>query len=102
MNRKTYLKTLRTLQAEIDGVRSGLGISDRGEVLYSALLYADTDEEVVVVADGLGGATASVIEGNYPIDFFTRYEKTFSTERAAITAADKLIEEGVSPAEVLA
>ncbi|SRR6266568_7854467 len=101
MERNGKLKKLRTLQAEIDKIRRELNISGRGEVLYRASLYVDTDEEVLVIADGFGGATASVVEGNYPIDFFTRHEKVFETEGAAIKAADKLIEEGATMTQVL-
>ena len=101
MERNGKLKKLRTLQAEIDKIRRELSVSGRGEVLYCASLYADTDEEVLVVADGFGGATVSVVEGNYPIDFFTRHEEGFDTEGAAIEAADKLIEEGTTLAQSL-
>ena len=101
MERNGKLKKLRTLQAEIDKIRRELSVSERGEVLYRASLYADTDEEVLVIADGFGGAIATVVEGNYPIDFFTRHEKVFETEGAAIEAADKLIEEGAALAQVL-
>ena len=100
MERNGKLKKLRTLQAEIDKIRGELSVSGRDEVLYRASLYVDTDEEVLVIADGFGGATASVVEGNYPIDFFTRHEKAFESEGAAIEAADKLIEEGATVAQV--
>jgi hypothetical protein len=49
------------------------------------------DEEVVVEADGFGGATLSVVEGNYPIDFLCLRETRFRTERAAIQAAEGLV-----------
>ena len=101
MERNGKLKKLRTLQMEIDTIRRELSVSGRDEVLYRASLYADTDEEVLVVANGFGGGTTSVVEGNYPIDFFARFEKVFGTEAAAVEAADKLIEERASPAQVL-
>lgn len=93
MKRKsTQLARLKSLQAEIDALRKELGISAPGEVLYSSPLRALEDEEVVVEADGFGGATTSIVEGNYPIDFFTEFEKHFSSEGKAITAADDLVE----------
>jgi len=91
-------KRLRALQSEIDRLRSELNIGARDEVLYCAPLF---DDEVIVIADGLGGATTSVVDGNYPIDFITRYEKDFRTEAAALRVADKLIEKQIDPADVL-
>jgi hypothetical protein len=78
------------LQGQIDELRRQLNISPPGDVLYRAdLSYAD-DEIVVVEANGFGGATLLVVEGNYPVDFCTREEKTFPTEAEALEAADAL------------
>lgn len=99
MNRKDKLSRLRTLQAEVDTIREDLGLGRPNEVLYLACL--DSDEEIVVVGDGFGAATASVVGGNYPIDFFTRYEKEFSSEAAAVRAAERVMDGQASPAEVL-
>lgn len=83
MKRNDKLKRLRTLQAELDTIRQELGVSKPSEVLYLAPLdYCD--EELIVVADGFGAATTSVVEGNYPIDFFIRYEKEFASETGAL------------------
>src|SRR3989442_345975 len=99
MKRNEKLKRLRKLQAELDTIRHELGIGAPNEVLYLAPLdYCD--EEVIVVADGFGAATASVVDGNYPIDFFTRYEKEFTSETAALRAAERVVDEQASPAEV--
>ena len=93
MKRKSgQLARLKSLQAEIDALRKVLRISAPGEVLYSSPLRALEDKEVVVEADGLGGATTSVVEGNYPVDYFTDFEKHFSSEDEAIIAADDLVE----------
>jgi hypothetical protein len=100
MKRHDKLKRLRTLQAELDTLRRKLHVSDRNDVLYLASID-DRDEEMIVVADGFGGATASIVEGNYPIDFITRYEKEFVSESAALRAAEKVVDEQFSPAEVL-
>ena len=100
MKRNDKLKKLRMLQAELDTIRRELGIGGPNEVLYLAPLdYCD--DEVIVVADGFGAATASVVEGNYPIDFFTRYEKEFASETAALIAAERVVDEQASLAEVL-
>lgn len=91
---------LKALQAEIDAIRSKLRVGDRDEVLYLAALDVN-DEVVIVEADGFGGATTKVVEGNYPIDFFTHYEKPFATESAALQAAENLFEDDMSFAEIL-
>jgi hypothetical protein len=44
----------------------------------------------LVEADGVGGAVLLVVEGNYPVDFYTREEKQFSTEAEAVRAAEAL------------
>ena len=93
---------LKELQTELDAIRRELGISAPGSVLYLSPLNATDDKSVVVEADGLGGATVSVVEGNYPIDFFAHHEKEFASEDAALDAAEKIVEEDASPAEVLA
>ena len=100
MRQNVKLKKLRTLQTELDTIRQELGFGGPNEVLYLAPLdYCD--REVIVVADGFGAATTSVVEGNYPIDFFTRYEKEFTSETAALRAAERVVDEEASPAEVL-
>ena len=91
---------LRKLQAEIDTLRNKLGVSGRGEVLYLAPRDAD-DELVIVEADGFGGAITKVVEGNYPLDFFTSYERVFSTESSAMEAAESVVEGKVDPAKIL-
>ena len=94
------LRRLKSLQAEIDAIRLELNISQQNEVVYLAPLD-DCDDEVIVIADGFGAATTSIIEGNYPIDFFTRYEKQFVTETAAVRAAEKIVDRDEAAAEVL-
>jgi hypothetical protein len=51
------------------------------------------DEEIVLVeADGYGGAVLRVVEGNYPMDFYTREEQAFPTEAEALRAAESFCE----------
>ena len=90
---------LRRLQAQIDALRNKLGVSGRGEVIYLAPRDAD-DELVIVEADGFGGAITKVVEGNYPLDFFTSHEKSFRTEATAMEAAESVVEGDVDPAEI--
>lgn len=87
---QSKLNQLRKLQAEANRLRRELGISRPDEVIYSAPLDL-ADETVVVEADGLGGATLKVVEGNYPIDYLTKLEQLFGSEESAQTAAEELI-----------
>ncbi|NGZ09383.1 MAG: hypothetical protein CV088_08340 [Nitrospira sp. LK70] len=91
MKRDQELRRLRRLQSEIDSIRRLLGISSPGTVVYSSPLRSLEDEVVVVEADGMGGATTSVIGGNYPIDFTTKYEERFASEEMAIRKAENLV-----------
>ena len=51
-----------------------------------------SEYDIVVEADGIGGAKLLVVEGNYPIDYLTKSERAFATEDAACEAAEKLLE----------
>jgi hypothetical protein len=91
---------LRKLQAQIDEVRNRLGFSGRGEIIF--LAARDSNDEIVVVeADGFGGAITRVVEGNYPLDYFTCHEKAFAKEGAAVIAAEGIAESSADAAEVL-
>jgi len=84
------LAKLRKLQAEADAIRDELGISAPGALIYQAWRNAVDDEMVVVEADGFGRATLKVIEGNYPVDYFTTLEQVFETEGEATEAGDRI------------
>lgn len=85
---KTDRGSVARLQEELDGLRQRLGISNRGQILHR-LDASYCDEEIILVeADGFGGAVLRVVEGNYPMDFYTRVEQTFSTEAEALRAAE--------------
>jgi len=90
MTRAEKLQELKALQARIDAIRRELGISAPGEVIYEADLDAISDDTVLVEADGFGGATTSIVRGNYPIDYTTKFQKSFPTEAEAEEAADNL------------
>jgi hypothetical protein len=102
MNTTEKLQELKALQARIDTIRHQLGLSAPGEVIYKADLDAISDDTLVVEADGLGGATTSVVAGNYPMDFTTKFEKFFPSESEAETAAEELACHRARPREILA
>jgi len=79
-------------QGRLDELRKRLGVSDRGQVLHR-FDASHCDEEIIIVeADGYGGAVFRVVEGNYPMDFFTREEQAFPTEAEALRAAESFCE----------
>lgn len=82
------LNRLRTLDAAAKNLRAELQISRSGEVTFQAG-YID-DEVLIVEADGYGGATLSIVEGNYPVDYFTKKFRRFDTEKEAGDAAERL------------
>jgi len=81
---------ISALQNQLDDVRRRLNVSSPGVVLFRADLSYGDDEVVLVEADGLGGAVLRVVEGNYPVDYNTREEKSFLTEIEAVSAARAL------------
>lgn len=52
-------------------------------------MWSATD--VVVEADGEGGAKLLIVEGNYPADYTTHKVQNFPTEDEACEAAERLI-----------
>ena len=92
---------LRNLQSKSDAIRHDLGISPPGTVTFVARKGPSSDDVVVVQADGFGGATASIVEGNYPVDYVTKFEKSFPSEKDAEAAAEELSFQGAHPSQVL-
>jgi len=101
MDRDALLVELRILQERADTIRNELGISPPEHVTFLAKRETIRDEVVVVEADGFGGATTTIVEGNYPVDYVTKFAKIFRTEEEAETAAERLAYEGASLREVL-
>lgn len=97
MSREEKLAELRILTAEADVIRRELGFSRPGTVTFLAQRDRVEEETVVVEADGFGGATTSVVVGNYPIDFSVKFEKFFPSEEEAETAGEQIAFEGASP-----
>ena len=95
------LAELRGLQSRADALRTELGCSRRGEVTFFAPRDGIGDDIVVVEADGLGGATTSVVEGNYPVDYLTKFERFFPSQKQAEAAAEDIAFNGVSPSDIL-
>ena len=95
------LAELRGLQSRADALRTELGCSRRGEVTFFAPRDGIGDDIVVVEADGLGGATTSVVEGNYPVDYVIKLEKSFSSEQEAEAEAAEIAFTGARPSKVL-
>ena len=87
--RAQSISELRELDARADKIRESLGISKRGEVIFQADLYEIDDDKVIVEADGYGGATLSVIEGNYPIDYQTKESKLFERPSGGTDEAEQ-------------
>ena len=89
---KTDHESVARLQGQLDELRKRLGVSDRGQILHR-FDASHCDEEIILVeADGFGGAVLRVVEGNYPMDFYTREEKAFTTEAEALRAAESFRE----------
>jgi len=101
MNTNEKLADLRNLQAKADAIREELGIRPPGSVTFLADRDAADDDLVVVEADGFGGATTMVVEGNYPVDYVTKFEKSFPSEHEAEAAAGDVTFKGILPSQVL-
>ena len=85
-------ESVAQLQGQLDDLRKRFGVSDRGHTLHR-FDASHCDEEIVLVeADGFGGAVLRVVEGNYPMDFYTREEQAFPTEAEALRAAESFHE----------
>jgi hypothetical protein len=85
------LDQLCELENEIETLRQRLGVSGRGDMLFQAPRSMWSATDVVVEADGCGGAKLLIVEGNYPGDYITHREVSFSTEEAACEAAERLV-----------
>ena len=101
MKMNAKVAELRSLESRADTVRQELGISRPGEVTFLASRDGMSNDIVLVEADGLGGATTSVVVGNYPVDYVTRFHKSFPSERDAEVAAEDIAFNGASPSDIL-
>jgi len=67
-------------------------VSYPGEVIFRASYNIFPDEDLVVEADGAGGATLLVVQGNYPIDYLVKAQHEFDSEEEACEKADQMVE----------
>ncbi len=95
------LQRLKGLQQEVDSIRKELEIHAPEEVLFSSEGDGWDDETIIVEADGFGGATTSVVEGNYPVDYLSKFEKWFELEATAISTAETIASGKAMASEVL-
>ncbi len=86
------MKRLHDLEMQATRARQRLKISLMGTLLYRAPKGMWSDCDIVVEADGLGGATLLIVEGNYPLDYLVHKEQSFSSEEDACNAADDMAE----------
>jgi len=101
MNTNEKLAELRGLQAKADAIRKELGFNITGKVIFLEPLDVCSDAEVVVEADGFGGAKTTVVEGHYPIDYVNKFERYFASESEAEGAADDLASHRATPSQIL-
>lgn len=97
MNKAARMEKLKRLQTQVDAIRAELGISQPGAILFQS----PGDELLVVVADGFGGAMVSILEGNYPVDYSTKLERFFDSERDAESAAEAVVTGKASASAIL-
>lgn len=77
---------LERLDAEAKEVRKEQGWSQPGEVVWKG----DTaDTEVIVEADGFGGAAVMEVEGNWPVDFMNKRSQECGSEDEACRIASE-------------
>lgn len=93
MKKSTQFRKLRTLEAESAHIRKSIKVSKAGEILYHAPQSRWSDNDIVVEADGIGGARLLFVDGNYPIDYYIHQEKTFFSEQEACDAAEEISSE---------
>lgn len=87
----TIPNQLCQLEKQIEALRQHLGVSARGETIFQAPRSMWSATDVVVEADGCGGAKLLIVEGNYPADYSIHKEQFFGTEDEACDVAERLI-----------
>jgi hypothetical protein len=86
----TEIQKLRDLERQCQHLRECLSIARPGEIIFEAPQSRWSDNDIVVEADGVGGAKLLIVEGNYPIDYSIKSERIFGSEDAACAAAERL------------
>jgi len=85
--RQEQLAQLRALDHAATKLRDQLGVSGIGEVIWRA---RDLESDMLVEADGYGGAKIVVVEGNYPLDYLIISKQVVKTEQEACCIAQAL------------
>lgn len=85
------LNQLCELENKIAVLRQQFGVSERGEMIFQAPRSMWSATDVIVEADGSGGAKLLIVEGNYPADYVTHKEQFFQTEEDACEVAERLV-----------
>ena len=85
------LERIRLLENEIADLRQEINVSAPNEMLFQAPRTMWSSTDVVVEADGSGGAKLMIVEGNYPADYITHKETQYPTEDAACEAAERMV-----------
>lgn len=85
--RKADLQRLKAIEKEAEELRSKLGISKTGEIIWQADIF---DGLLLVEAIGDGGAILMYVEGNYPMDYITKERKIYDSEALATHDANRL------------
>jgi hypothetical protein len=97
MKKNKQAEALECIENQCDLMRREIGVSRRGETLYHAPLSMWSERDVVVEADGRGGATLQIVVGNYPADYIIKSEQHFANEDAACDAAEALVAKRTPP-----
>ena len=84
--KQEQLDQLRALDHAATKLRDQLGVSGIGEVIWRA---RDLESDMLVEADGYGGAKIVVVEGNYPLDYLVIREQVVKTYLAGRLLAAK-------------
>lgn len=84
------VEQIKSLQLQLDDLRRTHGVSAKDECLWRAGLNSVDYGEIIVVADGLGGATVRQVDGNWPVDCMCEHEREFTRESDAIAFADSV------------
>ena len=92
MKKLSPLEKLAALETQAKRIRKHLKISKSGEILYRSPETTWSDNDIVVEADGSGGARLLVVEGNYPLDYFVHRQQSFRSEQEACDAADAILD----------
>jgi len=88
------IKYLHQLETKIESLRTELGVSAKGEAIFQAPKTNWSEKDVVVEADGNGGAILLIVQGNYPADYTIYKQDAFKSEDEACEKAEQLCMSG--------